>query len=172
MFLVNSGPGAALVEDFKLIYKGSSLPNPILAINRKDQRPAVLFAGQHEWAFGIASLAYLRDAALLCEGRKVEGCLRVGFHLNWPNANYLISPGERVSLLRIDNLDEIRKRVSEDEFLEWGNQFGDWSADSDFQLDYCPVSREFGPCRKLTNRSISALPELPACKTGLAALLP
>ncbi len=83
-----------------------------------------------------------------------------------------MTPGERFSLLRIANLDEIRKRVSEDEFLEWRNQFGEVSADSDFQLDYCPVSRDFGPCRNLTNRTISPLPELPACKTGLAALTP
>lgn len=173
IYLINTGPGAALIKDFKLIYQGKTLSNPSLRFNPWDQKTTIQYSDQDEWAFGMAALRYLREAANLCEGRLIEGCLKVKLDLHWPVANFLIPAGGRTQLLRINNTEEISKRVRSDDFLEWKNQFG-WVAydDIDFQLEYCPVSREFGPCRTITRHLKSSLPELPTCRTGFAGLVP
>lgn len=120
-------------------------------------------------------LTQLRQAALLCAGGKFDGCLRVRIIHDFPLANYVISSGQRIPFLRIINLDEIKKRVPDGDFLAWQNAFGQaYPDDVDFRIEYCPLSREFGPCRTLaTKKSLSgAFPDLPICKSGLAALLP
>jgi hypothetical protein len=123
----------------------------------------------------MSMLTQLREAASLCAGGKFDGCLRVGINYELPLANYVMSPGQRLTFLRITNLDEIKKRVRDDEFRAWKNVFGEaFPDDVDFRMEYCPLSREFGPCRTLTiKKSLSAdFPDLPTCKSGLAALLP
>jgi hypothetical protein len=174
IYLVNSGPGAAIIKEYSEIYKGHPLPHPTVGQNYQEYRNFRAFDGEGEWAFGISALWRLREAASLCAGGKVEGCLRVAFDLNLPLANYMISSGQRLPILRITNLDEIRKRVNEDDFREWKNAFDAVATvdDIDYRIEYCPLSREFGPCRTITRKSITPFPELPACKSGLAALLP
>lgn len=173
IYFVNTGPGSALIKDFKLFYKGKALENPTLGLDPWKQRPILQYDRQDEWAFGIAALPYLREAANLCEGRAIEGCLKVRLDIHWPVANFLIPAGGKVQIVRIVNLEEIGNRVSREEFLEWKNQFG-WvaSEDIDYQLEFCPVSRDFGPCRTITRTTKSPLPELPACKSGVTALIP
>jgi hypothetical protein len=174
LVLVNSGPGAALIRESIEIYKGKPLPNPTIGGDFQDYRNRRLFSGEQEWLLGISMLTQLRDAALLCAGGKFDGCLRVGINHELPLANYVMSPGQRFPFLHITNLDEIKKRVSDDEFRVWKNMFGEaFPDDVDFRIEYCPLSHEFGPCRTLTTKkSSAAFPDLPTCKSGLAALLP
>jgi hypothetical protein len=94
IFLVNSGPGAALIREYTEIYKGNPLPHPMVGGDYQDWRNGRLFGGEREWMFGMSSLYRLRDAALLCAGGKVEGCLRVRIDLNLPLANYVMPPGK------------------------------------------------------------------------------
>jgi hypothetical protein len=175
LVLVNSGPGAALIRESIEIYKGKPLPNPTVGGDFQDYRNRRLFGGEQEWLLGMSMLTQLRETALLCAGGKFDGCLRVGINHELPLTNYVMSPGQRLPLLRITNLDEIKKRVPDDEFRAWKNAFGEAFPDEvDFRIEYCPLSREFGPCRTLTTKkSLSAaFPDLATCKSGLAALLP
>jgi hypothetical protein len=155
IFLVNSGPGAALIRDSSQIYKGNPLPPGAAGGDYQRSRTNRLFSGEREWAFGMSALAKLQDAAFLCAGRQVEGCLRVGLEYDFPLPNFMMSPGQRIPVLRITNLAEIEKRVTRDDFLAWQNLFGSaaYFDDIDFRIEYCPLSREFGPCRTITGRA-------------------
>jgi hypothetical protein len=174
IFLVNSGPGAALIKEYSEIYKGSPLPHPAVGDDYQHFASDRLFSGEREWAFGMSSLPQLQNAAFLCAGRITEGCLHVRIDLDFLQPNFVLSPGQRFPILSIRNLDEIKKRVSEDEFLVWISMFGSAarSDDIDLRIEYCPLSREFGPCRTISKNGLSPFPELPACKAGLEALWP
>jgi hypothetical protein len=51
----------------------------------------------------------------------------------------------QLPFLRIGNLDEIKKRVGEEEFREWQNQFGvAFPDDVDFRIEYCPCLMSSG----------------------------
>jgi hypothetical protein len=173
IFLVNSGPGAAQIKEYSQIYKDHEVPNQTSG-SYQDLRNSRLFGGEGEWAFGMSSLFLLREPALLCAGGKVDGCLRVHFDLNYTMAGYMMSPGERIPVLRIINSDEIKKRVTDDVFRDWQNAFGAAVIpnDVDFKIEFCPLSNEFGPCRTITKQILPPFPDLPACKSGLSALLP
>jgi hypothetical protein len=95
VFIVNLGPGAAVINDFRQIYKGKTLPNPTVGDSYQQYRTNRLFSGEREWLFGLSSLYILHEAAFLCQGRKVEGCLHVDFAGNLPQPNYMMSSGQR-----------------------------------------------------------------------------
>jgi hypothetical protein len=176
LYLVNSGPGAALIKESKTFYNGKPLPTPTGEediqhfINRRT------LAGDNEWVLGMTLLSLLRDKAHLCAGGKSEGCLPVDVDLLIPMTNYMMSPGQRLPFLRINSLEEIRKHVTEEDFRTWKNHFGvgfPWEVD--FTIEYCPLSHDFGPCRTVRKRSVTEFqdfPDLAACPSGLAALWP
>jgi hypothetical protein len=173
LVLVNSGPGAALIRKSFEIYKGKPLPQSTIGDDFQDYRNRRLFGGEQEWLLGMSMLTQLREAALLCAGGKFEGCLRISINFDLPKENYIMSPGQRLPILRIMNVDEIKTRVPGDQFRAWKNMFGSaFPDDVDLRIEYCPLSHEFGPCRILSTKSPSAFPDLPICRTGLAALLP
>jgi hypothetical protein len=173
IYLVNSGPGAALIKDFGEFYKERPAINDVTGGNYQDFLNSQMFGTEGEWAFGMSSLFVLREDAPLCAGGKTEGCLRVGFDLNYLRANFMISPGQRLPVLRITNMDEIKKRVTPDAFRAWQNAFGAGLIPDDvnFRIEYCPLSSEFGPCRVITHAKLSAFPDLPTCPSGIAAQL-
>jgi hypothetical protein len=83
-----------------------------------------MFGAEGEWAFGFSSMFLLRDDARLCAGGTADGCLQVGFDFNYLYANYMMSPGQRLPMLRIINIDEIKKRVTVGAFRAWQNALG------------------------------------------------
>jgi hypothetical protein len=173
LYLVNTGPGAAFINKSAEIYHGKPLPDTRVGDNFQDYRNRRLFSGEQEWLLGFSMLTALREAASLCAGGKFDGCLKVGITFELPKTNYIMSPGQRLPLLRIANFGEIKKRVSDDEYRAWANVFGSgYPDDVDLQIEYCPLSREFGPCRTLSTKSKSDFPDLPTCPSGLAALWP
>jgi len=139
--LVNSGPGAALIKEYSALYRDHPVPNQTEG-SYQDFLNSRMFGGEGEWAFGMSSLFLLRETALLCAGGKVDGCLRVHFDLNYTIAGYMMSPGERLPVLRIINIDEVKKRVTDDVFREWQNAFGAAVIpnDVDFRIEFCPLS--------------------------------
>jgi hypothetical protein len=173
IYLVNSGPGAALIKGYTQIYKDHPVPDQAKG-NYQDFLNSRMFGGEGEWAFGMSSLFLLRETALLCAGGKVDGCLRVHFDLNYRMTGYMMSPGERVLFLRIANIDEVKKRVTDDAFMDWQNAFGAAVIpnDVDFRIEFCPLSSEFGTCRTITKQILPLFPDLPPCKSGLEALWP
>jgi hypothetical protein len=174
IFLVNAGPGAALIKEYSEIYKGSPLPHPVAGDDYQRFTSNRLFGGEQEWAFSMSALLQLRDAAFLCAGRKIEGCLQVRIDFEFLEPNFIISAGQRIRILHITNLDEVKKRVTEDDFLAWKNIFGVAARSDDIELriEYCPLSHEFGPCRTITKKALPIFPDLPICKSGIAALWP
>jgi len=173
IYLVNSGPGAAQIKEYSQIYKAHAVPNQPTG-SYQDLVSGQIFGGQREWAFGMSSLFLLREPALLCAGGKADGCLRVRLDLNNLMAGYMMSPGERIPVLRIVNIDEVKKRVTDDVFRDWQNAFGAAVIpdDVDFKIEFCPLSNEFGPCRTITKQILPPFPDLPTCKSGLEALWP
>jgi hypothetical protein len=173
IYLVNSGPGAALIKEYSLLYKKHPAMNEMVGGSYQDLLNSRIFGAEGEWAFGFSSLFLLRDDARRCAGG-TDGCLRVGVDFNYLYANYMMSPGQRLPMLRITNIDEIEKRVTADAFRAWQNAFGAGVTpdDVDFRIEYCPLSSEFGPCRAMTHKELSAFPNLPACPSGIAGLLP
>jgi hypothetical protein len=71
IFLVNAGPGAALIKEYSEIYKGSPLPHPVAGDDYQRFTSNRLFGGEQEWAFSMSALLQLRDAAFLCAGRRL-----------------------------------------------------------------------------------------------------
>jgi hypothetical protein len=173
IYLVNSGPGAALIKEYSQSYKGHPALRETVGGNYQDLLNSQMFGAEGEWAFGMSSLFLLREAASLCAGAKVDGCLRIHFDLNYKMAGYMMSPGERIPVIRIVNIDEVKKRVTDGVFLDWQNAFGAALIpdDVDFRIEYCPLSAEFGPCRTMTHTVLSPFPDLPPCPSGIAGLL-
>jgi hypothetical protein len=171
--LVNSGPGSALIKEYSAFYRDHPVPKQTEG-SYQDFLNSRLFGGEGDWAFGMSSLFLLRETALLCAGGKVDGCLQIHFDLNYKMDGYMMSAGERIPLLRIVNMDEVKRRVTDDVFREWQNAFGAAVIpnDVDFRIEFCPLSNEFGPCRTITKQILPPFPDLPACRSGLEALWP
>jgi hypothetical protein len=109
----------------------------------------------------MSSLFLLREDARFCAGGNVEGCLHVGFEFNNLRVGFMISPGQRLHILRIMNIDEIKKRVTPELFRAWQNAFGAavMPDDIDFRIEFCPLSSEFGPWRTISKNALPTFPD-------------